>query len=136
MNITINRTHGNTQYFHHLYSESMNYLTVFESSFYVHRSNDSNAIMELFNYDAYENFVKNANTTMLYRLKNWKIGAGYFKQIAIDGKSKITHYEGLNATKRIFGIGIEYSDLTLSELVLQTTLDNNVLLPKNDVKTC
>ena len=114
----------------------MNYLSVFESSFYSHRSNDSNAIMELFNYESYDNFVKNANTTMLYRLNNWKLGAGYFKQISINGKSKITNYVGLKAIKHIFGIGIEYADLTKSELILETNTDNNVLSPKNDVHTC
>ena len=118
MNLTINRTHGNNQYFHHLYSEKLNYLSVLSSSFYYHQSKDSNALMELLNYNEYDNFVKNVNTTLLYRLNHWKLGAGYFKQISIDAKSKITHYIGLKAVKQIFGIGIDYADFTTSELVM------------------
>ena len=110
--MTINRTHGNTQYFLHKYSKNMDYLSILESSFYYHTSDDSSAVMELHNYASYLDFVRNANTTLLYRLNHWKLGVGYFSHVPLDGKSKVTHLVGLKAIKKIFGIGIEYADET------------------------
>ena len=95
MNLTINRTHGNNQYFVHSYFEHMNYLPLMRSLFYHHQSNDSNAVMLLNDYATYENFIKNANTTLLYSINHWKLGASTVKEISMNAKSKIINYEGL-----------------------------------------
>ena len=111
-------------------------MEVLSSYFYNHKSNDTNAIMKLFNYDNYARFINNANTTMLYRLKNWKLGASHFKQIEIEAKSKLTTLVGLNATKQIFGIGIKYSNINENDLVLEANSKNKGLISVGNVTSC
>ena len=89
MNLAINRTHGNSQFFIHKYYEHMNYLPLKRSAFYHHKSNDTNAIMKLNDYATYENFVKNANTTLLYSINGWKLGASTVKDVSMIANSKI-----------------------------------------------
>ena len=70
--------------------------------------------MQLYNATAYDSFVKNANTTLLYRTSEWELGASYTGSISMNAKSKITKYVGVKAIKSIFGVGIEYVDVTTS----------------------
>ena len=50
--------------------------------------------MKLYNAEAYDSFVKNANTTLLYRTHQWELGAAYTEAISMSAKSKITKYVG------------------------------------------
>ena len=61
----------------------MNYLPLTSSAFYHHKSNDTNAIMKLHDYDSYEKFIKNANTTLLYSINGWKLGASTVKEVSM-----------------------------------------------------